>query len=138
MSVSGSAQSTFERVCDALDVQELPLNPRFLNNLLPIQNAEALDDALQAAIEKFDRDTLIALFEKHDVTMAPCHNIAGIFEDPHYAARENIVAVEGEKLDSPIRMQNIVGNFFRTPGRIRTAGPRLGGITGKISRRSGL
>jgi crotonobetainyl-CoA:carnitine CoA-transferase CaiB-like acyl-CoA transferase len=132
VSISGSAQSTFERMCDALNVQELPADPRFLDNRLRIQNVVALDDALQAAIEKFDRDTLIALFEKYDATMAPCHNIADIFEDPHYAARENIIAVEDEELGGPIRMQNVVGKFSRTPGRIRTAGPRLGGHNKEI------
>jgi len=91
-------------MCVALDIQECPLDPRFLDNRLRTQNAEALDDALQATIEKFDGDALIALFEMHDATMVPCHNVADIFEDPHYAARENIVAVEDEELGVPIRM----------------------------------
>jgi crotonobetainyl-CoA:carnitine CoA-transferase CaiB-like acyl-CoA transferase len=126
VAISGSAQSTFERMCVALEVPDLPSDPRFLDNRLRIQNAVALDGALQDAIALFDRDTLLALFEKHDATAAPCHSIADIFEDPHYAARENIVAVEDEELGGPIRMQNVVGKFSETPGRIRSAGPRLG------------
>ena len=113
--IPGGTQSTSERMCVALDIQECPLDPRFLNDPLRTQNAEALDDALQATIEKFDRDTLIALFEMHDATMVPCHNAAGIFEDPHYAARENIIAVEDEELGGPIRMQNLAANFPRRP-----------------------
>ena len=52
--------------------------------------------------------------------------IAEIFEDPHYQARENIISVEDEELGEPIRMQNVVGKFSRTPGEIRHAGPKLG------------
>ena len=126
VSISGSAQSTFERMCDALEVPELKVDPRFLDNRLRIQNAVALDEALQSAIEQFDRDDLIALFDRFDAAVAPCNNIGEIFDDPHFQARENIVAVDDNELGGPIRMQNVVGKFSRTPGAVRHAGPVLG------------
>ena len=126
VSISGSAQSTFERMCEALKVPELISDPRFLDNRLRIQNAEALDEALQEAILKFDRQTLIALFDEFGAAVAACNNIAEIFEDPHFIARENIVSVEDEELKGPLKMQNVVGNFSRTPGKIKHAGPKLG------------
>lgn len=126
VSISGSAQSTFERMCEALGVPELIKDPRFLDNRLRIQNSPALDDALQAAIEKFDRDDLIALFDKFDAAAAACNSVKDIFEDPHITERGNIVAIPDDELGGPIRMQNIVGNFSRTPGRIDHAGPKLG------------
>ncbi len=126
VSISGSAQSTFERMCEALEVPELVHDPRFLDNRLRIRNAPALDEALQAAMLRFDRDDLLALFDRFDAAAAPCNSIAEIFEDPHYKARENIVAVEDGELGGPIRMQNVVGKFSRTPGGIRHAGPKLG------------
>lgn len=126
VSISGSAQSTFERMCEALKVPELISDPRFLDNRLRIQNAEALDEALQEAILKFDRQTLIMLFDEFGAAVAACNNIAEIFEDPHFIARENIVSVEDEELKGSLKMQNVVGNFSRTPGKIRHAGPKLG------------
>jgi formyl-CoA transferase len=126
VSISGSAQSTFERMCDALGIPDVPKDPRFLDNRLRIRNAPALDEALQAAIRKFDRDELIALFDRFDATAAACNNVQEIFEDPHIQARENIVPIEDEELGGPIRMQNVVGRFSRTPGGIRHAGPKLG------------
>jgi crotonobetainyl-CoA:carnitine CoA-transferase CaiB-like acyl-CoA transferase len=126
VSISGSAQSTFERMCEALEVPALVKDPRFLDNRLRIQNAPALDDALQAAIERFDRAELIVLFDKFDATVAACNNVQEIFEDPHIQARGNIVPIPDEELGGPLRMQNIVGNFSRTPGKIRHAGPVLG------------
>lgn len=126
VSISGSAQSTFERMCEALGVPGLVSDPRFLDNRLRIQNAPALDEALQAAIGKFGREELITLFDKFDATAAACNNVKEIFEDPHIQERENIVPVEDEELGGPIRMQNVVGRFSRTPGGIRHAGPKLG------------
>ncbi len=126
VSISGSAQSTFERMCEALGVPELVEDPRFLDNRCRIRNAEALDEALQAAIVRHDREPLIALFDSFDAAAAPCNSVAEIFEDAHFQARENIVAIEDAELGGPIRMQNVAGRFSRTPGRINRAGPPLG------------
>ena len=113
-------------MCEALNVPGLINDPRFLDNRLRIQNAEALDDALQNAILEFDRDNLIELFDEFGAAVAACNNIAEIFEDPHFIARGNIVAVEDRELKGPLKMQNVVGNLSRTPGGIKHAGPQLG------------
>jgi crotonobetainyl-CoA:carnitine CoA-transferase CaiB-like acyl-CoA transferase len=126
VSISGSAQSTFERMCEALNVPELITDHRFLDNRLRIQNIEVLDDALQIAILEFDREPLISLFDKFGAAVAACNDIAEIFEDPHFIARDNIIAVDDEELGGPLKMQNVVGKFSRTPGEIRHAGPKLG------------
>ena len=126
VSISGSAQSTFERMCDALDIKNLISDVRFLDNRLRIQNAEALDEALQKAILKFDQSTLIHMFDKFGAAIAACNNIEEIFQDEHFKSRQNIIAVDDKELGSSLKMQNVVGKFSRTPGKIRHAGPKLG------------
>jgi crotonobetainyl-CoA:carnitine CoA-transferase CaiB-like acyl-CoA transferase len=125
VSIGGSAQSIFERICTALEVPDLIADPMFANNRLRIQNAAALDDALQQAIIRFDQKELLERMLAHDAAISPVNDVAQIFEDPHIQSRENIVAVEDEELGA-VRMQNVVGKFSRTPGAIRHAGPRLG------------
>ena len=132
VSISGSAQSTFERMCDALEIPDLVKDPRFLDNRKRIEHAIELDKALQAAISKFDRDRLIQLFDQFDAAAAPCNNIAEIFEDPHFTARENIVSIEDAELGGPIRMQNVVGKLSKNPGAVRHAGPKLGSSNADI------
>ena len=126
VSMAGASQSVFERICAALDRPELVNDPRFAQNRSRITNAAALDLELQQAIERFDLDDLIARFTEFQAAVAPVNNIAQIFADPHFAARENIVAVEDEELGGPLRMQNVVGKLSRTPGKVGRAGPRLG------------
>jgi crotonobetainyl-CoA:carnitine CoA-transferase CaiB-like acyl-CoA transferase len=126
VAIAGSAQSIFERICRALERTELIADPRFRDNRIRMENAAELDAELQSAIERFDLDALIRRFEQHEAAVAPVNNVAQIFADPHYAARQNITAVPDEELGGPLRMQNVVGNFSRTPGAIRRAGPRLG------------
>ena len=126
VSISGSAQSTFERMCEALDIKNLILDERFLNNRLRIDNAKELDDALQKAILKFDQVTLINMFDKFGAPVAVCNNIEEIFEDEHFKSRQNIIDVDDDELGGSLKMQNVVGKFSRTPGEIRHAGPQLG------------
>jgi crotonobetainyl-CoA:carnitine CoA-transferase CaiB-like acyl-CoA transferase len=125
VSIGGSAQSIFERICQALGVPEIVKDPRFKDNRLRIQNAAALDEALQKATVKFDQKDLIELLIAHDAAISPVNDIAQIFEDPHIQARGNIVPVEDDELGK-VRMQDVVGKFSRTPGKIRSTGPRLG------------
>ena len=85
-----------------------------------------LDDELQEAILKFDQSTLIKKFDEVGAAVAACYNIKEIFEDEHFKARKNIIAVDDKELGGPLKMQNIVGNFSRTPGKIKHTGPKLG------------
>ena len=41
-------------------------------------------------------------------------------------AGSSLAEVEDEELKGPLKMQNVVGNFSRTPGKIKHAGPKLG------------
>ena len=125
VSIGGSAQSIFERICEALGIPEVVKDPRFKDNRERIKNAAALDEVLQKAIINFDQVDLLERLVKFDAAISPVNDIAQIFADPHIQARENIVPVEDEELGS-LRMQGVVGKFSRTPGEIRSAGPRLG------------
>lgn len=126
VSLSAASDQTFARLCDALEIPELLEDPRFTTNRERIQNVDALDAAIQAAIDRFDRDDLIARLENRDGVVAPVNSIADIYADPHIVARGNIASVYDEELGRSVRMQNVVGRFSRTPARIRSSGPRLG------------
>jgi crotonobetainyl-CoA:carnitine CoA-transferase CaiB-like acyl-CoA transferase len=126
VAIAGSTQAVFERICAALEVQHLAVDPRFCENRIRLQNAAALDVHLQAAVDRFDLAELLQRFENSDAAVAPVYDVAQTFEDPQFQARENVVSVADEELGGAVRMQNVVGKLSRTPGRIRSAGPRLG------------
>ncbi len=48
-----------------------------------------------------------------------------MLEDPHYAARENVVTVEDPEIGA-LPMQNVVPRLSETPGEVRWTGPTLG------------
>jgi crotonobetainyl-CoA:carnitine CoA-transferase CaiB-like acyl-CoA transferase len=126
VSIAGSAQSTFERICQALERPEIVKDPRFSDNRMRLDNAKVLDEALQGAIGQFNLDELTKRFLAVDAPIAPVNDVAQICADPQFIARENIATLDDAELGGKVRMQNVVGKFSRTPGRIRRAGAKLG------------
>jgi crotonobetainyl-CoA:carnitine CoA-transferase CaiB-like acyl-CoA transferase len=126
ISVGGSAQSIFERLCLALEVPDLPKDPRFVSNRERLNNVDALDEALQTAISRFDRSELMRRFIELEAAISPVNSVADVIQDEHVMARENIVSLPDDELGAPLRMQNVVGKLSRTPGAISHTGPRLG------------
>lgn len=125
IALAGSTQMTFERAVEALEMPELAADPRFSSNRLRVENVVALDEAIQEAIARFDKDEAIERLGKAGAAAGPVHSISDIFEDEQYAARDNIATVEDPELGT-LRMQNVVPKLNRTPGRIRHAGARKG------------
>jgi formyl-CoA transferase len=91
-----------------------------------LDNAKELDVELQNAIGQLDFDDMMRRFLAIDAPVAPVNNIAQIFADPQFQARENIATIEDAELGGPVRMQNVVGKLSETPGEIVAAGAKLG------------
>jgi crotonobetainyl-CoA:carnitine CoA-transferase CaiB-like acyl-CoA transferase len=125
VSISGSGQRVFERICVALGRADLVHDPRYTDNRRRLAHVAELDESLQEAISTFDRDELLRVFEQHEATVAPVYSVVDTLDDPQYRARENVIRVEDEELGS-VRFQNVVGALSATPGAVESAGPRLG------------
>lgn len=126
ISVGGSAQSIFERICLALEIPDLALDARFADNRARLANVDALDEALQNAILRFDRAELMERFIQLEAAISPVNNIQDIFADAHMASRENIIELYDDELGTGLKMQNVPGKLSRTPGQIHHTGPRIG------------
>lgn len=126
VAIAGASQSTFERMCVALEVPEIPKDPRFVDNRARMKNNKQLDPTLQAAVARFTLDELMERFIACEAAVAPVNSIAQVFADEHFAARENVVTVLDDELGGPIRFQNVAGKLSATPGRVHHAGQKLG------------
>jgi len=123
LAIAGSTQATFERIARALGLDGLLVDARFATNHLRIENAEALDEALQQAVGKLTLDEALGILEREGAPAGPVNDVRQVVEDPHVRARENVAAVADEELGT-VRMQNVVPRLTATPGRIGHAGPR--------------
>lgn len=124
-SIAASTQSICERLFRALDRPDLIDDPRFRTNPDRVRNRSDLDDIIAREIGKLTLVELRSRLDANEVGFSPIYDIADIFEDPHFKARQAIVEVPDNELGM-VRMQCVVPVFSRTPGAVRQAGPALG------------
>ena len=72
-----------------------------------------------------DRAELLRVCEAAQVPCGPVYAVDEIFEDPHYAARGNILRVEDPRAGE-IAIPNVVPRLSDTPGKVEWLGPALG------------
>lgn len=71
-------------------------------------------------------DEVIGEIRRVDAAVAKVMDMADIFADPHFKARQMIVEVDG------VRMQNVVADLSLTPGQLRHAGRAFDADTGAV------
>jgi formyl-CoA transferase len=125
LSMSSSAQSVFERTMHAIGKPELIDDERFLDNRRRGVNVEALDMEIAEWCRRHTMEEAMTILVKHEAAAAPVYSVADVVADPHFMARGSVVAVEDANL-GPVKMQAPFPRLSRSPGKIRTTGPRLG------------
>lgn len=125
LGLSGTTQSTAERTMHLVGRSDIVDEPWFAGHAGRIEHQDELDEAIGSWISERDAEEVISRFAEAGAAIAPILDIAGIFEDPQYQARETITSVEHPVL-GPVRMPNVVARLSETPGRVAVAGPALG------------
>lgn len=125
LGLSASAQSIAERTMRLVGRADLVDEPWFADHAGRLEHQDELDEAIGIWIGERDAPEVIEAFEEAGAAIAPILDIAGIFEDPQFAARGTIASVEHPVL-GPVRMPNVLARFGETPGRVAAAGPALG------------
>jgi crotonobetainyl-CoA:carnitine CoA-transferase CaiB-like acyl-CoA transferase len=113
VAVSSSSDGVANRVLDLIGLKG---DERFATFQARSRNREALEENVRDWVAKRSSPEVLAEFRRVDAAIARVLDMADIFADPHFKARDMIAEVDG------IRMQNVVANFSRTPGRLNHAG----------------
>jgi crotonobetainyl-CoA:carnitine CoA-transferase CaiB-like acyl-CoA transferase len=122
--VAGS-DANFRRLCRAMGTPELADDPRFRT----LAERAAANDEINGIVAEWvaaqqSKDVEEACIA-HDVPVATAFSAADIAEDPHMAAREDLVAVDDPEL-GPIRQQAPFPRFAGEPPVVPAGAPRLG------------
>ena len=84
-----------------------------------------VDETVGAWTMQYDRAELMEHCEAAQVPCGPVYAIDEIFEDPHYAARGNILTHDDPRVGE-IAVPNLVPRLSATPGKINWLGMELG------------
>ncbi len=125
LSMSSSAQSVFERTMHAIGKPHLIRDERFLDNRKRGANVEALDNEIAAWCSQHTMDEAMEILVKHEAAAAPVYSVADVVSDTHFTMRGSVVAVDDANL-GPVKMQAPFPRLSKSPGKIRSTGPKLG------------
>ena len=93
----------FQRLCRAIDRDDLATHPDYATNPLRLTHRDALVSELTATFATWPRDQLLAACEAGEVPAAPINTLAQALEDPHILARGLRIAPEGvDALRTPL------------------------------------
>ncbi|MGB3481695.1 MAG: CoA transferase [Mycobacterium sp.] len=125
IALSGATTSTAQRIMRAVDRSDLAEADWFSDVAGRIKHRDVIDEAIATWVGQRDSADVLAMFEAVGATAGPVYSAADIAADPHFAERGSVVTVEHPVL-GPLRMQGLIAQLSRTPGRIRHPGPALG------------
>jgi len=117
VAVSTSAESVARRVLDLIGHGD---DQRLWSFEGRVEHRVELDRWVAEWIGERTSNEVIAAFEEAHAACAPVYDMADLAVDPHVAARETIVEVDGTP------MQGLIAKLSATPGHIRWAGRSLG------------
>ena len=111
----------FAKCVERLELLENPLLDTQLNR---VKQREYLEDIAKDFVLNHTLEENLNIFNGK-VPAAPVYTIEDIFNDPQYAARENIIEIDDERFGN-MKMQNIFPRLSATPGKVKWTGPSIG------------
>ena len=131
--IAGNADSLYQRLMSAIGREDLRDDPALARNDGRAAQMERIDSAIAEYTSRFSQEEILRQMEAAEVPAGRIYSVADIVKDPHFEARgmiESVIAGDGE----PLRVPGVVPKLSATPGRIRSAAPKLGEHTDDILR----
>lgn len=129
--ITTSTERTFARLAEAMDRADMLTDPRYSTNRERLTRRAEMNQLLSDWTGTFTREDLQKRLDDFSVPHSPVYNVADIFKDEHYAARDMLVEVSHPTLGS-ITLPGVVPKFSENPGSIRNAGPLMGEHTTSV------
>lgn len=115
----------FSRLADVMGQPELAAPEKFGRVEARLEQRAEVNAVVTAWTNSLDQAQVLKLCLEGEVPSGPIHNVADIFEDAQYAARENLIKFPHAALGE-LTMPGIVPKLSATPGRVTHLGPSLG------------
>lgn len=125
VAIACSNDKMFYRLTEAMRQPELAADPRYKLMADRLARREEVNAIVSAWSNSLSADDLLRACEQSEVPCSLIYDIKDIFEDPQYAARENILRMAGGRMPGFV-LPNVVPKLSETPGRVGWVGPALG------------
>ena len=135
--VAGNGDSIFKRLMQAIGRADLAAAPDLADNAGRVARVDEIDAAIGAWTEPRTVQAVLDALAAARVPAGKVYTARDIAEDPHYRAREMIVAQRTRDGDV-VEVPGVVPKLSVTPGTLRRSAPHLGDDTDAVLRELGL
>ena len=122
----------FRRLCDVVDLPDLPDDDRFRDNAARVRNRETLAEMLNRKIEANTRDHWLDTLQRAGITVTSINTVADALEDRQAEARNAVWDVEHPTLGSIKLLGSALQHLSRTPAVAQGHPPLLGEHTEEV------
>ena len=125
-----STNPVFDHLCDAMEKRDEWL-PKYALAKDRLADSEPIMNAVTDWVKSQTFDELKKRCDECGVPVSTIYSMKDIFEDPQYAARNDIVEVPCEEFGS-VKMPGVFPVLSETPGKIKWAGKKIGEMNEEI------
>ena len=137
VTIVGSSEPIFRRICQAIGRPELPDDPRFATNPDRVRNLDEVDGIIKSWCAALSFELLAAALSQHEVPFSKVYGIDDVLADPHFQARGAIIRLPDPDLGS-VPAPCIVPRFSGISSPVPRSGPNVGEHNGEIFATLGL
>ena len=124
-----STNPVFDHLCDAMERPEW--KTPYTTAKERLADADYLNKEVADWFAARTYEEAKAACDKAGVPLSAVYSMQDIFNDPHYAARNDILTVPTEDF-GPMKMPGVFPVMSETPGEVKWAGPRIGEHTEEV------
>ena len=113
VAMSTSSDSVAARVMKLLGHEN---DDRFSTFAARIENREVIESAMDRWFSEHTQSEALVIFQEIEAAAGPVLDMQEIASDPHYAARDAVISIEGTP------MQGLIAKLSKTPGAVKWRG----------------
>jgi len=125
ITIVGTGNPIFERICKAMERTDLLTDPRFGNNLDRTRHLVDLDQEIAVWCREHTMAHIMQRLDAHEAPYSRVNSIAQAAQDPHFVARQAVIDLPDADLGS-IKAPCIVPRFTGRPLPVPHTGPQRG------------
>jgi crotonobetainyl-CoA:carnitine CoA-transferase CaiB-like acyl-CoA transferase len=126
----------FERLCRALDLEDLIEDPRFAENASRVRHRDALVPRIAERIQRMTKADVVRKLREANVPVGPINDLGEVFSDP-VVRHLGLIAEVDHPTAGRVRAPGIPVRMSGTPGSVRLPPPLLGEHTDQVLRELG-
>ncbi|GHV55097.1 succinyl-CoA--D-citramalate CoA-transferase [Deltaproteobacteria bacterium] len=127
-----STDRTYEYLAKAIGREETLRDARFCTNSARVKNNAAVEEEIvKPWLLTHDWKEIKEILNTAGVPISLVYTMEDAFNDPHYAARENLVEVLHPDFGS-VRIPGIVPKLSQTPGAVKWGGAEMGAYNDEV------